>query len=179
MIRVMIGKVLYHTIGNNLPRSSARYFGKIGRKFRACCGKLILSDVGKNVNIEKKARFSRRVLLGDNSGIGFNSFLQGKVIIGSNVMMAENVRIFTVNHRTDDINIPMCKQGAQPERPVQIGNDVWIGDGVIILPGSKIGNGVILGAGSVVRGDIPDFAVVVGNPGYVLKFRGEKDAEKK
>lgn len=54
---------------------------------------------------------------------------------------------------------------------VKIGNDCWIGEGVIILPGVSIGNGVILGARSVVRRDVPDWAVVIGNPAEVVKYR--------
>ena len=52
-----------------------------------------------------------------------------------------------------------------------IGHDVWLGFGALILPGATIGNGVIIGAGSVVRGEIPDYAVVTGNPAQVHRFR--------
>ena len=68
----------------------------------------------------------------------------------------------------------MCKQGVQREKPVVIGNDVWIGDSVMILPGSIIGNGVIIGAGAVVRGKIPDYAIVVGNPAQISGYREER-----
>ena len=173
MLYFLVGKVLYMTIGNILPRSSSPIGGKVGKKFRELCGKLMLEETGTNINIEKKARFSRRVTIGDNSGIGYNTYLQGKVEIGKNVMMAENVRIFTTNHKTDRTDIPMCQQGSQAERPVIIGDDVWLCDSVIICPGTKIGNGVVVGAGSVVRGDIPDCAVVAGNPAQIVKYRGK------
>ena len=62
-------------------------------------------------------------------------------------------------------------QGNQPERPVKIGNDVWIGDSVIILPGSVIGDGSIIGGGCVVRGEIPPYSVAIGNPATVVKNR--------
>ena len=65
----------------------------------------------------------------------------------------------------------MNKQGSQKEKPIYIGNDVWIGCNVILLPGVKIGNGVILGAGSVVRKNIPDYAIVYGNPAEIIDFR--------
>lgn len=52
-----------------------------------------------------------------------------------------------------------------------IGNDVWVGDGVRILPNTNIADGAIIGAGSVIKGIIPPFAVVVGNPGRVIKYR--------
>jgi acetyltransferase-like isoleucine patch superfamily enzyme len=56
-------------------------------------------------------------------------------------------------------------------RKVIIGNDVWIGDNVTILPSIKIGNGAIIGACSVITKDVPEYAIVVGNPGRILKFR--------
>lgn len=171
MLEFIIGKFLYITIGNLLPRSSSRIGGKIGKKFRGACAKLMLGSSGIDINIEKNARFSRRMTIGDHSGIGYKSYIQGEIYIGKNVMMAENVKIFTTNHKTDRIDIPMCQQGAQPEKPVIIGDDVWICDSVIICPGSKIGNGVVIGAGAVVRGNIPDYAIVMGNPARVVKFR--------
>lgn len=170
----MLGKILYMTIGSYLPDSSK---GQIFRKIRASFGKMIINKCGTNTNFGKHARFSRFVSLGDNSGIGNRAFLQGTVTIGKNVMMAEDVKIFTINHETSRTDIPMCMQGSQRERPVTIGNDVWIGSNVLILPGSKIGNGVILGAGCVVRNNIPDYAVVVGNPGQIIKFRNGKSLD--
>ena len=172
--KVFIGKVLYRTIGNFLPDSSK---GKLFRRIRACFGRMIVSYCGKNTNFGRKAVFSDLVFLDDNSGIGNRAFLQGSVHIGKNVMMAEDVKIFTVNHSYSRLDKPMCEQGVQEERKVIIGDDVWIGSNVIILPGSSIGNGVVLGAGSVVRGNIPDFAVVIGNPGKVIKFRNDLNAK--
>lgn len=59
--------------------------------------------------------------------------------------------------------------------PIEIGNDVWIGANVIILDGVKIGNGAILGAGSVVIRDVPDYAIVGGVPAKVIKYRFDKN----
>ena len=173
-IKILLGKMLYK-IGCMLPSSASRFGGKIGKKFRGFCGKLMFEKIGPNINIDKNAVFSRRLVLGDNSGIGKNAYIQGRTIIGKNVMMASNVKIFSINHNTARNDIPMCEQGIQEEKPVVIGDDVWICDSVIICPGSKIGNGVILGAGAVVRGDIPDYAVVVGNPCQVVKYRSNID----
>lgn len=171
-IKVLIGKVLYKTLGNIIPDSSR---GSVYRKTRAFFGKMIVKECGENTNFGKHARFSNLVSIGDNSGIGNRAFLQGAVYIGKNVMMAEDVKIFTVNHATSRIDIPMCEQKSQVQRPVTIGNDVWIGSNVLILPGSTIGNGVILGAGCVVRGAIPDYAVAIGNPAQIIKYRNKRD----
>ncbi len=171
-LKIIAGKILYRTIGNCLPDSSK---GIIYRKLRAFFGKIIIKECGRNTNFGKHARFSDKVCLGDNSGIGNRAFLQGTVYIGKNVMMAEDVKIFTTNHETTRVDIPMCEQKTQKERPVTINDDVWICSNVLILPGSVIGKGVILGAGCVVRGTIPDYAVVIGNPGRVVRFRNKND----
>lgn len=68
----------------------------------------------------------------------------------------------------------MNKQGTQKEKPVIIGNDVWIGDSAILLPGTKIGNGVIVGAGAVVRGVVPEYAIIIGNPAQIIGYREDR-----
>lgn len=133
--------------------------------------KNIVAHAGKNINIEKGATFSRRLSIGDNSGLGVNCHAQGTVIIGDNVMMGPDVLIYTTNHEFGSKEIPMCKQGYQPERPVSIGNDVWIGARVIILPGVSIGVGCVVGAGAVVTKDVPAYCVCAGNPAKVVKER--------
>lgn len=172
-IRKIIGWVLYYTIAKKLPGSYS-YFSFGSKKIRAFCGKLILAKCGKGVNIERNAIFSSRIEIGDNSGIGINADITGKTIIGKNVMMGPECIIYTVNHRFDNPEIPMNKQGAADEKPVFIGNDVWIGARVIILPGVKIGDGAVIGAGAVVTKDVPPYSVVGGNPAKVLKYRKSK-----
>lgn len=161
--REFVGKVLFRTIG--------KWPVFPGRQIRAACGKLILCHCGKHVNIHSSAHFSSGLSLGDYSGIGVNAFLQGSVSIGADVMMGPDVKIYSINHQTRDIGKPMRLQGTTPVRPVSIEDDVWIGANVIILPGVHVGRGAILGAGSVIREDVPPYAVVVGNPSFVARYR--------
>ena len=77
-----------------------------------------------------------------------------------------------IYHKFDDCSIVMRKQGFQETKPVFIGNDVWIGGRVTILPGVHIGNHSIIGAGSVVTKDVPDNVIVGGAPAKVIKLRG-------
>ena len=69
----------------------------------------------------------------------------------------------------------MIKKNSEFEyaKKVSIGNDVWIGCNAIIKKGIKIGNGAVIGAGSVVTKDVPAYAIVVGNPGKIIKYRFE------
>jgi maltose O-acetyltransferase len=132
---------------------------------------LILSKCGKDVNIEKGAAFPSSVELGNNSGIGIRAQINGKTIIGKNVMMGPDVCIYARNHAFDRVDIPMNLQGFALEKQVVIGDDVWIGARVIILPGVHIGTGAVIGAGVVVTKDVPNYAVVGGNPAHILKMR--------
>lgn len=169
-LRIFAGKILYNVIGKRMPLSDSRMsFGS--KKMRAFCGKLILNHCGTNVNIEKGAQFSSEVSLGDNSGIGVNAVISSYVTIGNDVMMGPECIILTSNHGMDRKDIPMWKQPSSQPRPVVIGDDVWIGSRVIILPGVHIGNGSVIGAGSVVTKDVEPYSIVGGNPAKRIRMR--------
>ena len=169
-IKVAFGKAMYCLFAKHLP-ISYQFLGGYAKWMRGICGQLILTKCGKNVNIERGAVFSSHVSLGDNSGIGVNAWLSGSVIIGNDVMMGANCTMYSRNHRFDRIDIPMCEQGFLPEKTIVIDDDVWIGGQVIILPGVHIGKGAIIGAGAVVTKDVPDYAIVGGNPAKIIKYR--------
>lgn len=173
----LFGRLLYGLIGKHLPASSSPV--KIGqKKFRAFCGRLILKKCGKNVNIEKGAVFTKNVSLGNNSGIGLNCRVGNTVTIGDDVMMGPDCVILTRNHNYERTDIPMNMQGYSKEKPVMIGNDVWIGTRAIILEGVNIGNHCIIGAGSVVTHDVNDYEIVAGAPARVIRVREHTEAEK-
>lgn len=162
--------ILYWTIANSLPNSLAR-FGTFYKHMRERIARGFICYCGKNVNLEPHIIFNLALRIGDNSGIGEFSEIYGDVRIGNDVMIGTNVRIYTRNHAFSRTDIPMWKQGFSEVRPVIIQDDVWIGGGVIILPGVNVGTGAILGAGAVVTKDVPDFAVVGGNPAKIIKYR--------
>lgn len=177
-VKKTAGRILYRLLGKHMPLSDAHFnFGS--KKVRAFCGKLLLRNCGKNVNIEKGAQFSTEISLGDNSGIGVNAQISSEVTIGNDVMMGPYCLIYTSNHCADRTDIPMWKQGFTKVKPVVIGDDVWIGARVTILPGVHIGKGSVIGAGSVVTKDVPEYSVVGGNPAKVLKSRIPTDIGEK
>ena len=130
-----------------------------------------IKSAGKNINIGRYCKIHKNTTIGDHSGVGFGCEIPNGVTLGSHVMMGPDVLIFTQNHQTADTEIPMREQGMEPLKPVVIGDDVWIGARVCILPGVTIGQGAVIGACAVVSKDVPAYSVAVGNPARVVKKR--------
>lgn len=163
--------IFYYCFARHLPGSGLPYsFGS--KLIRGILVKGMTEKCGKNINIEHGAFLAsgKDIEMGDNSGIGLNCRVTGPLFIGNDVMMAPGVMIFTQNHETSDISTPMRLQTA-PKKKVIIGNDVWIGANVLILPGVIVGNNCIIAAGAVVTRDVPNMAIVGGNPAKVIKYR--------
>lgn len=160
--------VLYCLFGRNMPDSAKM---KLARNLRVFWAKRLASSIGDDVNIERNAYFTPALVLGSKSGVGINCEINGRVIIGENVMMAPEVIIYTRNHNFGDKSIPMIIQGETDEQEVTIGNDVWLGRRALILPGVSIGEGSIVGAGAVVTKDVEPYTIVAGNPAKVIKYR--------
>ena len=165
--------MLYYGFAQHLPLSYNPMLGKMGKWFRGQCCKHIFARCGSNVNIERGASFSdgSTIEIGDNSVIGHNCVLNPLVKIGKNVLMGADVLIFTNNHSFSEIDIPINQQGYNEPKAVTVSDDAWIGARVIILPGRTIGKSAVVGAGSVVTKNVPDFAVVGGNPAKILRYR--------
>lgn len=98
----------------------------------------------------------------------------GDIYVGDRVMFGPNVTIATANH---PIEPTLRRSAMQYNKPVRIGENVWIGAGSVIVPGVTIGKNSVIGAGSVVVKDIPENVVAVGNPCRVLREIGEHDRE--
>ena len=89
-----------------------------------------------------------------------------KVTIGDNVFIGPNCAIYTAGHPLD---YKARNEGLEFAKPIKIGNNVWLGGSVVILPDVTIGDNSVVGAGTVVTKDIPENTVVVGNPARVIK----------
>ena len=164
---------LYYSLFTKLP-VSFRFLGKYWKYLRYLCVKNIFKQCGVNVNVEKGAFFGKGkdVEIGDHSGIGVNCRIPSNIKIGKFVMMGPDVIIYNVSHKFEKTEMPMCYQGSIISESLIIDDDVWIGTRAIILSKVKrIGKGSIIGAGSIVTRDVPDFAIVAGNPAKIIRFR--------
>lgn len=117
---------------------------------------------------------------GTNIKVGKNFFANynctildvARVTIGDNCQMAPNVAIYTAGH---PIHPDSRNSGYEYGIEVHIGDNVWLGGSCVILPGVTIGSNCVIGAGSVVTGDIPDWSVAAGNPARVIRKITEED----
>lgn len=161
---------LYYHFARHLPSSVE---SAPSMKVRYILAKGFLQNCGENVNIEHGARFDQNLRIGNNSGIGVNCVCGGLLSVGDNVMMGPECVMLPHFHSFDRLDIPMCQQGFQESQPIRIGNDVWIGTRVIIMPGVVIGDHSIIGAGAVVTKDVPEYAIVGGCPAKIIRMRNE------
>ena len=136
----------------------------------------IFGKLGQNVHLEAPfyLDYGYRTTIGDDFFSNFNLTILdgGGVEIGDRVFIGQNVGIYTANHPTD---VRRREKGYEWALLVKIGNKVWIGGGVTILPGVTIGDNTVIAAGSVVTKDIPANVVAAGNPCKVIKEAEEGD----
>lgn len=135
-----------------------------------------MKAAGKNLNVLAGCRFRSIELLevGDNVSIGFDNFLQalGGLKIGSNVMTAPGVKIWSVNHDYDDPDRTVAEQGGTA-KPVILEDDVFIASNAFILPGVHLPTGCVVSAGSVVGAKAyRPYSILAGNPARVIGYRG-------
>lgn len=130
-------------------------------------------SVGKALHCNGPVHVTRHTELGDH--VHFNGaffYGGGTVTIGNWFHSGEGLKIFTRNHNYEGEAIPYDSSFVR--KPVTIGDCVWIGAYVILLPGTTIGEGAIIQAGSVVHGEIPPMAIAGGNPAKVFAWRDRK-----
>lgn len=173
----MFYKLLYYFLARKLPKSTVPIIGKLALRIRRRCCKKLFASCGSKLNVEQGAYFGngKEVRVGTSVGIGKDFTMHNCILtIDDNVMMGEDVMIIGGGHHFERIDIPMGDQGAKEKTVLRIESDVWIGSRVLILPGcSRIGHGAIVGAGSVVTRDVPNYAIVGGNPAKVIRFRNQ------
>ena len=140
--------------------------------------KEIFGKTGENVFVEAPFHcdYGYNIEVGENFFANYNLTILdvGKVQIGANAQIAPNVSIYTAGH---PVHPESRNTGYEYGIPITIGDNVWIGGSVTILPGVTIGNNVVIGAGSVVTKDLPDNVIAAGNPCRVIRTITEEDRD--
>lgn len=131
--------------------------------------------VGRNLKIFEGCifKYPSEIELGDNVTINQNCFIaaKGGLVMGDDIMMGSGCKIVTSSHNAYTTSVPMREQGMTFEK-ITIGNDVWFGFNVIILPGCSVGNGVILAAGCVLAAkDTGNYTIWGGVPAKQIAIR--------
>lgn len=133
--------------------------------------KILFGKKGEKIHIEPPffCDYGYNIEVGNNLYINHNCTILDvcKVTIGDNVMIGPNTGIYAAAHPIDVYT--RVRKGEEFGKPIKIGNNVWIGGNVCILPGVTIGDNTVIAAGSVVNRDIPANVMAAGNPCEVIK----------
>lgn len=133
---------------------------------------------GKKIYMEPVINFDYgyNIFVGENFYANFNCTFLGvsTIEIGDNCMFAPNVQLYTATHPLHPVK---RNSGLEYAKPIKIGDNVWLGGGVIVTPGVTLGNNVVVGAGSVVTKSFPDNVVIAGNPARIIKTVEEEPLE--
>lgn len=127
--------------------------------------------IGNESTIEDFATVNNGVgdlIIGDRTRIGLGCTLIGPVTIGNDVRIAQNVVMSGLNHKYEDITLPISQQGVTTNT-ITVEDEVWIGANCVILPGVTVKKHAVVAAGSIVRRNVPAYSVVAGNPAVVMK----------
>lgn len=138
---------------------------------------LLGKSEGAFINPPFYCDYGKNIEVGKNFFANYNCTILdvAKVKIGDNCQMAPNVAIYTAGHPIHpDTRNSLYEYG----KPVTLGDNVWIGGNTVICPGVQIGSNVVIGAGSVVTKDIPDWCIAAGNPCHVIRKITDADKRK-
>ena len=130
--------------------------------------------IGRNTTLSCK---EGSILIGDYTNISANCSLlsETEITLGRYCFLAGHCYLVAGgNHSFDDVSRPIMFQPSVSKGGIRISDDVWLGAGVIVLDGAAIGQGTVVGAGAVVTGPLPEYAVAVGSPARVIRDRREK-----
>lgn len=99
----------------------------------------------------------------------------GGIVIREEAMLSDRVYVSDTNHIYEDVTVPIKRQGLRDGRRVEIGRGAWVGIGAVICGNVRIGENAVVAANAVVREDVPDRAVVAGDPAVVIRFHDGED----
>ena len=176
--------LVYQIVFANIELNRGARFVSFPSVFASNSSKIILEEnvvlnslnFGYHLNMYSKVKLladgkNSKIVIGKNTRIhGSCIHAQGEIVIGDNCLIAANCQIFDSNAHELSMANPTSRINTidQPKK-IEIGNNVWLGTGCIILPGAKIGNGSVIAANSVVKGEVPANCLFGGNPAKLLK----------
>ncbi|HXQ00378.1 MAG TPA: DapH/DapD/GlmU-related protein [Solirubrobacteraceae bacterium] len=165
----------YYLLAYRLPDSTFP-LGNSFRRLRQSLCRHLFASTGAWVNVESRVYIAdgRHISIGSNSGLGTGCRVYG-AMIGKNVMVAPGAVLLKQNHSFSDVTRPIGGQGSTDVALPILEDGAWIGERAIILPGRRVGEGAVVGAGAVVTRDVEPFAIVGGNPARTIGHRGERD----
>jgi acetyltransferase-like isoleucine patch superfamily enzyme len=183
MVRKLLKRVMFLFKGNK-----KKGYLDLHQSIKVYPNVVFSTEYGGSIKVGKNCEFLYGVLLltyGGNITIGENCSINpytvlyghGNLTIGNNVLIAGHCLVIPANHKFDDVNKPISKQG-ETRKGIVIEDDVWIGSGCRILDGVNIGTGAIVAAGAVVNKDVPPFTIVGGVPAKIIKLRKENKFNK-
>ena len=162
-------KKIFSTI-NSVVRFFERYF-------YTTKAKLIVASYGTHLRVNHKCTLSKGCSLGNHCNFnGMTIRGSGKVVIGNYFHTGTGCKIITQNHNYGGDKIPY--DDTYVRKTIIIKDFVWFGDDVLVVGNVTIGEGAIIAAGSVVCKDVPDCAIVGGNPAKLIKYRDKEHFEK-
>ena len=184
----MVNGLIFDACDEEIQKEQQKYKEKLWKfnqlkpsdcEEKAAYLKEVFAECGESCFIELPFHASwggHHVHFGNRIYANFNLTLidDGHIYVGDRVLFAPNVTVATSNHPLEP---ELRRYEMQYNRDVYIGENTWIGTGVIILPGVHIGKNCVIGAGSVVTHDIPDNSVAYGNPCNAVREVGERDRE--
>jgi acetyltransferase-like isoleucine patch superfamily enzyme len=143
--------------------------------------KIIFGKFDNNITISKnyKFLFSKNIFISEHVYIGPNAtiYAHDNVTISRGTIIGPHITIYTANHNFNNADsIPYDKK--LNKKAVIIKENVWIGGNVILLPGTIINEGCIIGAGAVIAKEIPKYSIVIGNPSKIIGKRNIEEYEK-
>jgi len=159
-----------HQIRQGMKRKLAAYNLSLPEDDRRSMLKNMLGSVGDDVMIWPPFNciYGENIFLGNNIFFNLNCMFidNNRIDFGSNIMLGPGVQIYTAAH---PLEAEPRNQGWEIAKPVTIEDNVWIGGSAILLPGVRIGEKSVVGAGAVVTKNVPASVVVVGNPARIIK----------
>ncbi len=165
--RIFLGDRVFIGEGGYFDAENAK--SEIRLKDDVHVSRYVILRAGREVQAEKG---EGRIIINERSRLGSHTFIYGDggVEIGKDSLIANHVELISGNHKFRDASRLIRLQGGELKK-ISIGNDVWLGAYVIVLPGVTIGDGAVVGAGSVVTLDIPSYSIAVGVPAKVVGKR--------